>query len=44
MEDGAVYTVTGTPIGRGGGSILYPIRKKNENTPIPYALKECYRL
>lgn len=42
MEDGAVYTVTGTPIGRGGGSILYPIRKKNENTPIPYALKECY--
>lgn len=36
------YTVTGEPMGRGGGSILYPIRKENENAPIPYALKECY--
>lgn len=42
MEDGAVYTITGEPVGRGGGSILYPIQKENENAPIPYALKECY--
>ncbi len=47
-EQGSIYEITGVPIGFGGGSILYPVRKmlrQGEHLQVEtffYALKECY--
>ena len=43
-----IYTITGEPIGEGGGSILYPALRSlpdkggYRTSPIRYAVKECY--
>ncbi len=49
VPGGALYKITGEPLGEGGGSIIYPIEKyipdgKNNYTKsnIHFALKECY--
>lgn len=42
LADGTVFEITGSPIGQGGGSILYPVRKLGDPVPIACVLKECY--
>ena len=48
MLSGGIYEITGSPIGFGGGSILYPaMRLLNTNNGLQrdgilYAIKECY--
>lgn len=48
FDNGDVYRIVGDPIGCGGGSILYPVRKQFlqngvlQMDGILYALKECY--
>lgn len=48
LENGSLYTITGAPIGSGGGSILYPAERiiLHGDTAvldgIVYVLKECY--
>ncbi len=47
-EYGSIYQITGSPIGCGGGSMIYPARKISLQNGLPcsdgllYALKECY--
>jgi len=48
MNKGNIYRISGEPIGRGGGSILYPAQKQLVRNGVMYtdgilyALKECY--
>ena len=48
LDNGDVYTITGAPIGYGGGSILYPARRQIMQysglhpDEIHFVLKECY--
>lgn len=48
FDNGDLYRVSGTPVGCGGGSILYPVQKQFvrngilQTDGILYVLKECY--
>lgn len=49
VSGGIWYEIAGTPIGEGGGSIIYPVRRYlpgeengNSGSYFLYALKECY--
>lgn len=49
MAGGILYEIAGTPIGEGGGSIIYPVRrylpneeKGSAGSYFLYVLKECY--
>ena len=50
LSQGELYKITGTPVGEGGGSIVYPCKKishfngKITVSEIDYALKECFPL
>lgn len=51
VPGGILYKIAGGPIGEGGGSIIYPVRKylpdgndSYRESPILYAVKECYPL
>lgn len=50
LECGNSYEITGTPVGSGGGSLLYPAERIYEHNGnitrdgIAYVLKECYPL
>lgn len=44
LESGSEYVISGAPIGFGGGSILYPARRRTRGgwDGLDYALKECW--
>lgn len=51
VPGGILYKIMGEPIGEGGGSLIYPVRRylpegngAYRESPILYALKECYPL
>lgn len=51
VPGGVLYEISGSPIGEGGGSIIYPARRHlpdgeegYSESPLLYALKECYPL
>ena len=48
LESGDIYEITGAPVGRGGGSVIYPAERltlqQDRLVPVGiyYVLKECY--
>ena len=48
LESGDIYEITGAPVGRGGGSVIYPVERltlqqgQMVRGGIYYVLKECY--
>lgn len=48
LNTGSVYRITDSPIGRGGGSLIYPAEKLisadgiTQSDGFIYALKECF--